>query len=171
LLCYANFRLCDVASHVLDMCFSWCCAYCQCPFVRIIVLSFRPPYWLIKKCMSYIDPQKNKYSVLNECNRMLKYNIFSSVALLRGSLRYWVRNIIEFWWDRMFCAPCRHPVAHVFLTLQWNSLRRASFEFHEGQRDVRLGKPVATLNHNFPGQNSVRFATLWQLGTLCMSSE
>jgi hypothetical protein len=26
--------------------------------------------------MCYIDGQKNKYSVLNECNRMLKYNIF-----------------------------------------------------------------------------------------------
>jgi hypothetical protein len=24
--------------------------------------------------MCYIDGQKNKYSVLNECNRMLKYN-------------------------------------------------------------------------------------------------
>jgi hypothetical protein len=26
--------------------------------------------------MCYIDGQKNKYSVLKECNRMLKYNIF-----------------------------------------------------------------------------------------------
>jgi hypothetical protein len=26
--------------------------------------------------MCYIDGQKNKYSVLNECNRMLKYNIY-----------------------------------------------------------------------------------------------
>jgi hypothetical protein len=26
----------------------------------------------------YIDGQKNKYSVLNECNRMLKYNIWYS---------------------------------------------------------------------------------------------
>jgi hypothetical protein len=25
--------------------------------------------------MCYIDGQKNKYSVLNECNRMLKYNM------------------------------------------------------------------------------------------------
>jgi hypothetical protein len=25
--------------------------------------------------MCYIDGQKNKYSVLNECNRVLKYNI------------------------------------------------------------------------------------------------
>jgi hypothetical protein len=27
--------------------------------------------------MCYIDGQKNKYSVLNECSRMLKYNIFN----------------------------------------------------------------------------------------------
>ena len=33
-----------------------------------------------------------------------------------------------------------HPVGHVFLTLQWNSLGRASFEVHESQRDVRLGE-------------------------------
>jgi hypothetical protein len=34
--------------------------------------------------MCYIDGQKNKYSVLKECNRMLKYNtitIYSSRAL------------------------------------------------------------------------------------------
>jgi hypothetical protein len=107
MLCYANFCLCDVASHVLDI-FSWCCAYCQCPFVRIIVLSLWLPcclftsvcitehqLWRIynntwrwpreaetcrrlienKKWMCYIDGQNNKYSVLNECNRMLKYNI------------------------------------------------------------------------------------------------
>jgi hypothetical protein len=37
----------------------------------------RPKHVLIefKKWMCYIDGQKNKYSVLNECNRMLKYNI------------------------------------------------------------------------------------------------
>jgi hypothetical protein len=28
--------------------------------------------------MCYIDGQKNKYSVLNECNRILKYNIFTT---------------------------------------------------------------------------------------------
>jgi hypothetical protein len=34
--------------------------------------------WLTenKKWMCYIDGQNNKYSVLNECNRMLKYNIW-----------------------------------------------------------------------------------------------
>jgi hypothetical protein len=25
--------------------------------------------------MCYLDRQKNKYSMLNECNRMLKYNV------------------------------------------------------------------------------------------------
>jgi hypothetical protein len=37
----------------------------------------KPKHVLIefKKWMCYIDGQKNKYSVLNECNRMLKYNI------------------------------------------------------------------------------------------------
>jgi hypothetical protein len=29
--------------------------------------------------MCYIDGQKNKYSVLNECNRMLKYNMLLTV--------------------------------------------------------------------------------------------
>jgi hypothetical protein len=39
----------------------------------------RPKHVLIefKKWMCYIDGQKNKYSVLNECNRMLKYNIIN----------------------------------------------------------------------------------------------
>jgi hypothetical protein len=32
--------------------------------------------------MCYIDGQKNKYSVLNECNRMLKYNIFNIFSVL-----------------------------------------------------------------------------------------
>jgi hypothetical protein len=32
-------------------------------------------YKIYKKWMCYIDGQKNKYSVLNECNIMLKYNI------------------------------------------------------------------------------------------------
>jgi hypothetical protein len=41
----------------------------------------------------------------------------------------------------VLCVMPSHPVAHVFLTLQWNSLGRASFEAHESQRDVRLGKP------------------------------
>jgi hypothetical protein len=30
----------------------------------------------------------------------------------------------------------------MFLMLQWKSLGRASFEVHESQRDVRLGKLV-----------------------------
>jgi hypothetical protein len=37
----------------------------------------RPKHVLIgfKKWMCYIDGQKNKYLVLKECSRMLKYNI------------------------------------------------------------------------------------------------
>jgi hypothetical protein len=35
--------LSDVASHVLAMCFCWWCTNCQCPFVRIYVLSLWPP--------------------------------------------------------------------------------------------------------------------------------
>jgi hypothetical protein len=68
------------------MCFCCCCAYCQCPFVRIIMLSLWPPCCLFtsvllytwrwpceaearrrlienKKWMCYTDGQKNKYSV------------------------------------------------------------------------------------------------------------
>jgi hypothetical protein len=37
------------------------------------------------------------------------------------------------------CAMPSYPVAHVFLTLQWGSLGRASFEVHESQCDMRLG--------------------------------
>jgi hypothetical protein len=32
----------------------------------------------IQTCVT-IDGQKNKYSVLNECNRMLKYNILQNL--------------------------------------------------------------------------------------------
>jgi len=40
------------------------------------------------------------------------------------------------------CSVRHAKVGHVFLTLQWNSLGRASFEVHESQRDLRLGKLV-----------------------------
>jgi hypothetical protein len=36
--------------------------------------------------MCYIDGQKNKYSVLNECNRMLKYNILKDKTEWRGEV-------------------------------------------------------------------------------------
>jgi hypothetical protein len=42
----------------------------------------------------------------------------------------------------VLCTMPSHPVAHVFLTLQWNSLGRVSFEVHESQLDVRIGKLV-----------------------------
>jgi hypothetical protein len=42
----------------------------------------------------------------------------------------------------VLCTMPSHPVTHVFLTLEWNSLGRASFQVHESQRNVRLGKLV-----------------------------
>jgi hypothetical protein len=62
------------------MCFSWCCAYS----ITTEDGRVRPKNVLIefKKWVCYIDGQKNKYSVLNECNRMLKYNIYNIVLLL-----------------------------------------------------------------------------------------
>jgi hypothetical protein len=36
----------------------------------------------------------------------------------------------------------------LFLTLQWNSLGRTSFDVHASQRDVRLRKIVVALNHD-----------------------
>jgi hypothetical protein len=42
--------------------------------------------------------------------------------------------------ERKFHTQCRREP--VFLTLQWNSLRTDSFEFHESQRDLRLEKLV-----------------------------
>jgi hypothetical protein len=41
----AGALLCQFFAYVMlpAMCFCWCCAYCQCPFVRIFVLSLWPP--------------------------------------------------------------------------------------------------------------------------------
>jgi hypothetical protein len=50
------------------------------------VLSLRPPCCLFT--MRYIDGQNNKYSVLNECNRMLKYNIPSLNLTIFFELTY-----------------------------------------------------------------------------------
>jgi hypothetical protein len=95
------------------MCFSWCCAYYQCPSVNYIIcfvmlviyqiaIFIRFYLWYLwlrsssssrwpceaeacrrlienKKWMCYDDGQKNKYSVLNECNRMLKYNMLINI--------------------------------------------------------------------------------------------
>jgi hypothetical protein len=46
--------------------------------------------------------------------------------------------------DVLFSMPS-HPVAHVFVTLQCNSLEGASFELEESQHDVRLEKPVVQI--------------------------
>jgi hypothetical protein len=40
--------------------------------------------------MCYIDGQKNKYSVLNECNRMLKYNISTVGGLAVRNVKKWL---------------------------------------------------------------------------------
>jgi hypothetical protein len=71
----------------------------------------------------------------------------------------------------VLCAMPSHSVAHVFLTLQCNDVGRASFEVHESQRDLRFGKLLLTLNHDYSRQYSLWFATLRQLKTLHMSSE
>jgi hypothetical protein len=49
----------------------------------------RPKHVLIefKKGMCYIDRQKNKYSVLNECNKMLKYNILLREAKTKNKVK------------------------------------------------------------------------------------
>jgi hypothetical protein len=68
----------------------------------------------------YIDGQKNKYSVLNECNRMLKYNIqymrreFKSPLLTELMCNDVKRNIMEL--QEVFggeCSAClaRKPTA------------------------------------------------------------
>jgi hypothetical protein len=48
--------------------------------------------------MCYIDGQKNKYSVLNECSRMLKYNIYNIIQAAEKSslneIRYNADTII-----------------------------------------------------------------------------
>jgi hypothetical protein len=72
----------------------------------------------------------------------------------------------------VLCAKPSHPVTHVFLALQFNNLGRswweclcmllaslafiililvrATFDVHERQRDLRLGKLVVTFNHAYP---------------------
>jgi hypothetical protein len=42
--------------------------------------------------MCYIDGQKSKYSVLNECNRMLKYNVRYSI---KKKCHYKCRHIFK----------------------------------------------------------------------------
>jgi hypothetical protein len=45
ILCRSWCSVMPIFAYVMlpDMCFSWCCAYCQCPFVTIFVLSLWPP--------------------------------------------------------------------------------------------------------------------------------
>jgi hypothetical protein len=95
----AGTLLCQFVAYVRvpAMCSCWWCAYCQCPFVRIFVLSLWPPcctsFWRVyyntwrwpceaetcrrlienKKWTCYIDGQKNKYSVLGWNNSKTTY--------------------------------------------------------------------------------------------------
>jgi hypothetical protein len=73
--------------------------------------------------MCYSDGQKNKYSLLNECNRMLKYNIEKYFII-----RFWKKGVLKttkFSTDNFLCkglpkngvhngsvqAPTKHVVA------------------------------------------------------------
>jgi hypothetical protein len=56
-----------------------------------------------KKWMCYIDGQNNKYSVLNECNRMLKYNILSKYLFLENSYDYVFMKTLQF---LIWCYVC-----------------------------------------------------------------
>jgi L-rhamnose mutarotase len=48
--------------------------------------------------MCYIDGQKNKYSVLNECSRMLKYNILQYYDGFRGMNWIFQAEDGDQWW-------------------------------------------------------------------------
>jgi hypothetical protein len=53
-----------------------------------------------------------------------------------------------------------HLVAHVFLTLQWKSLGRASLEVYESQYDVSLGET------GIPNVAVCRVLDVWHLVTV-----
>jgi hypothetical protein len=62
--------------------------------------------------MCYIDGQKNKYSVLNECNRMLKYNIQYIVVKYCtytgvNELTYLDVSIAEYYITRVFIVSSK----------------------------------------------------------------
>jgi hypothetical protein len=76
------------------------------------------------------------------CSKILEHNFELSIARnLPVGLHFTPGTQILFRPD-VLCDMPSHPVGHVFQTLQWNSLGRASFEVHESQRDLRLGKLV-----------------------------
>jgi hypothetical protein len=63
--------------------------------------------------MCYIDGQNNKYSVLNECNRKLKYNMFNlrclhTVACVRSG-------------DRFFYSLCNVTIVGKFYYLYYDT--------------------------------------------------
>jgi hypothetical protein len=71
--------------------------------------------------MCYIDGQKNKYSVLNECSRMLKYNIFKRGVKLPLRL-LWLFHSLQF---RELCGRTTNTLTQfvVVLTVLLSSLR------------------------------------------------
>jgi hypothetical protein len=73
-----------------------------------------------KKWMCYIDGQKNKYSALNECSRMLKYNVDDRCSLESDSLRKLYITVISI----MFQA-FQEPVFFILLLyyLSWSKQR------------------------------------------------
>jgi hypothetical protein len=63
----------------------------------------KPKHVLIefKKWICYFDGQKNKYSVLNDCSRMLKYNIgkllVNSIKMCAFDIDSWTISIYCIW--------------------------------------------------------------------------
>jgi hypothetical protein len=59
--------------------------------------------------MCYIDGQKNKYSVLNECNRMLKYNIanraFEEFWVIKASILILAESNEKYYFLFVYCLP------------------------------------------------------------------
>jgi hypothetical protein len=73
--------------------------------------------------MCYIDGQKNKYSVLNECNRMLKYN--TVIKLMKPGLSiFYPRN-------RKACVEKNENVMKLSKTKMHRTCNRNYVENHK----------------------------------------
>jgi hypothetical protein len=91
----------------------------------------RPKHVLIefKKWMCYIDGQKNKYSVLNECNRMLKYNISKKIGFFitvaaRTSNPTWIHTLSRVTCQRYFTWLSLHSRRNVRKRVAYITLHR-----------------------------------------------
>ena len=109
---------------------------------RGTIVPIPPPRALLhlksRWLLSEVCYGSKKQSLLHKC----KGNIAISIARnLSVGPQFTPGTRILFRPDFLW-AMLSHPVGHVFLALQWNSLCRASFEVHESQRDLRLGKLV-----------------------------